>query len=140
MIINNIDAERERTLLSNRNLFKIFLESYLTLKKIICLNVQCLMGGWWGEYSFRCQPVDHSASPTATRVSSLLSCQRHGNGIYVCNKKSKTQPSPLVWDTVLFTLKLCIIFSPHVYTLNQAVRPSPTCKLERNKFTYISFN
>lgn len=27
------------------------------------------MGGWWGEYSFRCQPVDHSTNPTATRVS-----------------------------------------------------------------------
>jgi len=26
------------------------------------------MGGWWGEYSFRCQPVDNSASPTATRM------------------------------------------------------------------------
>lgn len=33
------------------------------------------MGGWWGEYSFRCQPVDHSASASATRVSSLLSCE-----------------------------------------------------------------
>lgn len=27
------------------------------------------MGGWWGEYSFRCQPVDYSDSPTAIRVS-----------------------------------------------------------------------
>ncbi|XP_031633497.1 elongation of very long chain fatty acids protein AAEL008004-like isoform X2 [Contarinia nasturtii] len=32
------------------------------------LFYECLMGGWWGEYSFRCQPVDHSASPTATRM------------------------------------------------------------------------
>lgn len=31
------------------------------------------MGGWWGEYSFRCQPVDKTSSPTATRVSSCRS-------------------------------------------------------------------
>lgn len=29
------------------------------------------MGGWWGQYSFRCQPVDYSPSSTATRVSAL---------------------------------------------------------------------
>ncbi|XP_055321833.1 elongation of very long chain fatty acids protein AAEL008004-like isoform X1 [Sitodiplosis mosellana] len=33
------------------------------------LFYECLMGGWWGEYSFRCQPVDHSSSPTATRIA-----------------------------------------------------------------------
>lgn len=27
------------------------------------------MGGWWDHYSFRCQPVDYSNSPTAIRVS-----------------------------------------------------------------------
>nr|CAD7400205.1 unnamed protein product [Timema poppensis] len=27
----------------------------------------CLMGGWWGQYSFQCQPVDKSNSPTAIR-------------------------------------------------------------------------
>ena len=30
---------------------------------------QSLMGGWWGQYSFRCQPVDYSNNPTALRVS-----------------------------------------------------------------------
>lgn len=30
---------------------------------------QCLMGGWWGEYSYRCQPVDYTNSPSANRVS-----------------------------------------------------------------------
>ena len=30
------------------------------------------MGGWWGDYSFRCQPVDHSTSGRAMRVSSLM--------------------------------------------------------------------
>jgi elongation of very long chain fatty acids protein 7 len=28
-----------------------------------------LMSGWWGSYSFRCQPVDYSDSPMALRVS-----------------------------------------------------------------------
>ncbi|KAL2725044.1 elongation of very long chain fatty acids protein AAEL008004-like isoform X1 [Vespula squamosa] len=28
----------------------------------------CLMGGWWGHYSFRCQPVDYSNSPTAIKI------------------------------------------------------------------------
>ncbi|KAG5883064.1 hypothetical protein JTB14_030439 [Gonioctena quinquepunctata] len=28
-----------------------------------------LMSGWWGSYSFRCQPVDYSRSPMAMRVS-----------------------------------------------------------------------
>nr|CAI5859069.1 unnamed protein product [Callosobruchus analis] len=28
-----------------------------------------LMSGWWGSYSFRCQPVDYSNDPMALRVS-----------------------------------------------------------------------
>ncbi|XP_077290972.1 very long chain fatty acid elongase AAEL008004-like isoform X2 [Arctopsyche grandis] len=32
------------------------------------LFYECLMGGWWGEYSFTCQPVDNSHSPTAMRM------------------------------------------------------------------------
>lgn len=33
------------------------------------LFYECLMGGWWGEYSFRCQPVDHGTTGRAMRVS-----------------------------------------------------------------------
>ena len=29
---------------------------------------QYLMSGWWGHYSFKCQPVDYSRSPMAMRV------------------------------------------------------------------------
>lgn len=36
--------------------------------KIIILSLQYLMSGWWGSYSFRCQPVDYSNSPMALRV------------------------------------------------------------------------
>ncbi|XP_037913213.1 elongation of very long chain fatty acids protein AAEL008004 isoform X1 [Hermetia illucens] len=32
------------------------------------LFYECLMGGWWGHYSFRCEPVDHSHSPMAMRM------------------------------------------------------------------------
>lgn len=28
-----------------------------------------LMSGWWGSYSFRCQPVDYSTSPMALRMA-----------------------------------------------------------------------
>ncbi|KAK6639768.1 hypothetical protein RUM43_008043 [Polyplax serrata] len=34
----------------------------------IWLFYECLMGGWWGQYSFTCQPVDYSSSPTAIRI------------------------------------------------------------------------
>uniref|UniRef100_A0A182TUC0 Elongation of very long chain fatty acids protein n=1 Tax=Anopheles melas TaxID=34690 RepID=A0A182TUC0_9DIPT len=32
------------------------------------LFYECLMGGWWGEYSFRCQPVDHGTTGRAMRI------------------------------------------------------------------------
>ncbi|XP_017867595.1 PREDICTED: elongation of very long chain fatty acids protein AAEL008004 isoform X3 [Drosophila arizonae] len=32
------------------------------------LFYECLMGGWWGSYSFRCQPVDYSDSATSRRI------------------------------------------------------------------------
>ncbi|KAL2725042.1 elongation of very long chain fatty acids protein AAEL008004-like [Vespula squamosa] len=30
---------------------------------------QCLASGWWGVYSFRCQPVDYSDDPMALRMA-----------------------------------------------------------------------
>lgn len=33
--------------------------------------MQCLMGGWWRQYSFRCQPVDYTRSHSAVRVSKI---------------------------------------------------------------------
>uniref|UniRef100_A0A1B6FPY0 Elongation of very long chain fatty acids protein n=2 Tax=Cuerna arida TaxID=1464854 RepID=A0A1B6FPY0_9HEMI len=45
------------------NLFQVIFSAWLFY--------ECLMGGWWGEYSFRCQPVDYSNSSSATRVSHL---------------------------------------------------------------------
>ena len=50
-----------------------FLESTKVKGQIIfLLGMQCLMGGWWSQYSFRCQPVDYSNSPTAIRVSKFV--------------------------------------------------------------------
>ncbi|XP_054274145.1 elongation of very long chain fatty acids protein AAEL008004-like isoform X2 [Macrosteles quadrilineatus] len=49
-----------RNVLIGYNLFQVIFSSWLFY--------ECLMGGWWGEYSFRCQPVDYSNSPSATRM------------------------------------------------------------------------
>ncbi|XP_058812073.1 elongation of very long chain fatty acids protein AAEL008004 isoform X2 [Topomyia yanbarensis] len=32
------------------------------------LFYECLMGGWWGVYSFRCQPVDHGTTGQPMRM------------------------------------------------------------------------
>ncbi|XP_017890685.1 elongation of very long chain fatty acids protein AAEL008004-like isoform X1 [Ceratina calcarata] len=42
------------------NLFQIIFSAWLFYES--------LMGGWWGHYSFRCQPVDYSNNPTAIRI------------------------------------------------------------------------
>ncbi|KYN10707.1 hypothetical protein ALC57_17314 [Trachymyrmex cornetzi] len=42
------------------NLFQVIFSAWLFY--------ECLMGGWWDHYSFRCQPVDYSNSPTAIRI------------------------------------------------------------------------
>lgn len=42
------------------NLFQVIFSAWLFY--------ECLMGGWWGQYSFRCQPVDYSNTPTALRM------------------------------------------------------------------------
>ncbi|XP_017890687.1 elongation of very long chain fatty acids protein AAEL008004-like isoform X3 [Ceratina calcarata] len=42
------------------NLFQIIFSAWLFYES--------LMGGWWGHYSFRCQPVDYSNNPTAIRM------------------------------------------------------------------------
>ncbi|XP_012288365.1 elongation of very long chain fatty acids protein AAEL008004 isoform X2 [Orussus abietinus] len=42
------------------NLFQVIFSTWLFY--------ECLMGGWWRQYNFRCQPVDYSNSPTAIRM------------------------------------------------------------------------
>uniref|UniRef100_A0ABD2WGF7 Elongation of very long chain fatty acids protein n=1 Tax=Trichogramma kaykai TaxID=54128 RepID=A0ABD2WGF7_9HYME len=42
------------------NLFQVIFSAWLFY--------ECLMGGWWRKYSFRCQPVDYSDSPSAIRI------------------------------------------------------------------------
>ncbi|XP_034241931.1 elongation of very long chain fatty acids protein AAEL008004 isoform X2 [Thrips palmi] len=49
-----------RKVLIYYNLFQVLFSTWLFY--------ECLMGGWWGEYSLRCQPVDYSDSPSATRM------------------------------------------------------------------------
>lgn len=45
------------------------LSHFSTFSYCYFLFTQYLMSGWWGSYSFRCQPVDYSNNPTALRVS-----------------------------------------------------------------------
>nr|CAD7455119.1 unnamed protein product [Timema tahoe] len=54
-----------RNVLIAYNLFQVIFSSWLFY--------ECLMGGWWGQYSFQCQPVDKSNSPTAIRDLILAS-------------------------------------------------------------------
>lgn len=59
---------------------KIIIRCFLKINKLLiftylsyCL-LQFLMSGWWGSYSFRCQPVDYSNNPMALRVN-IISLQ-----------------------------------------------------------------
>ncbi|XP_011301940.1 elongation of very long chain fatty acids protein AAEL008004 [Fopius arisanus] len=60
-------------LMENRKPFQLknVLIAYNLIQVIFStwLFYESLMGGWWGHYSFRCQPVDYSNSPTAIRIS-----------------------------------------------------------------------
>ena len=49
------------------------------------------MGGWWGEYSFRCQPVDHGTTGRAMRVSVASTPQRS-----CIPSKRSSDPSPFL--------------------------------------------
>ncbi|XP_043687001.1 elongation of very long chain fatty acids protein AAEL008004-like isoform X2 [Vespula pensylvanica] len=56
------------------------------------LFYECLMGGWWGHYSFRCQPVDYSNSPTAIKMV-------HASWWYYFSKFTEFM------DTIFFVLR-----------------------------------
>ncbi|XP_047344637.1 elongation of very long chain fatty acids protein-like isoform X4 [Vespa velutina] len=43
------------------NLFQVIFSSWLFY--------ECLASGWWGVYSFRCQPIDYSDDPMAMRMA-----------------------------------------------------------------------
>jgi hypothetical protein len=58
----------------------------------LCLSPQHLMSGWLLEYSYSCQPVDYSHSPTALRVSSAV-----------------------IYMSVAFTLKMELVGSPETF-------------------------
>ncbi|XP_058806698.1 elongation of very long chain fatty acids protein AAEL008004-like isoform X3 [Phymastichus coffea] len=66
------------------------------------LFYESLMGGWWGEYSFRCQPVDYSDNPTAIRMV-------HASWWYYFSKFTEFM------DTIFFVLRKK---TDHVSTLH----------------------
>ncbi|KAL4149781.1 hypothetical protein QTP88_003646 [Uroleucon formosanum] len=49
-----------RNILIAYNLFQVIFSSWLFY--------ECMMGGWWGEYSLSCQPVDYSNKPSTVRM------------------------------------------------------------------------
>lgn len=67
--------------------------------------MQCLMGGWWGEYSFRCQPVDRSSNPTATRVSpndnELANSRTKKNYLFLLQNNNKKKTMQKIKHTML---------------------------------------
>lgn len=60
-------------LMENRKPFKLrnVLIFYNLIQTLFStwLFYEYLMSGWWGSYSFRCQPVDYSDSPMALRMA-----------------------------------------------------------------------
>lgn len=66
------------------------------------LFYECLMGGWWGHYSFRCQPVDYTNNPTAIRMV-------HASWWYYFSKFTEFM------DTIFFVLRKK---NDHVSTLH----------------------
>ncbi|XP_050437307.1 elongation of very long chain fatty acids protein AAEL008004-like isoform X2 [Adelges cooleyi] len=49
-----------RNVLIIYNLFQVLFSSWLFY--------ECMMGGWWGEYSLKCQPVDYTDKPSTVRM------------------------------------------------------------------------
>ncbi|XP_066599089.1 very long chain fatty acid elongase AAEL008004-like isoform X2 [Prorops nasuta] len=66
------------------NLFQVIFSAWLFY--------ECLMGGWWGHYNFRCQPVDYSNSATAIRMV-------HASWWYYFSKFTEFM------DTIFFVLR-----------------------------------
>lgn len=54
------------------NLFHTYISVYWN--DYFFFYLQYLMSGWWGHYSFKCQPVDYSNNPMAIRVSDNQIC------------------------------------------------------------------
>ncbi|VVC25764.1 ELO family [Cinara cedri] len=52
-----------RNVLIFYNLFQVIFSSWLFY--------ECMMGGWWNEYSLSCQPVDYSNKPSTVRMVSI---------------------------------------------------------------------
>ncbi|XP_062703147.1 elongation of very long chain fatty acids protein AAEL008004 isoform X2 [Aedes albopictus] len=59
-------------LMENRKPFQLrntlILYNFVQVVFSAWLFYECLMGGWWGTYSFRCQPVDHGTTGQAMRM------------------------------------------------------------------------
>ncbi|XP_031349785.1 elongation of very long chain fatty acids protein AAEL008004-like isoform X2 [Photinus pyralis] len=66
------------------NLFQVIFSAWIFY--------ECLMGGWWGEYNYMCQPVDYSNSLSAIRMT-------HASWWYYFSKFTEFM------DTIFFILR-----------------------------------
>lgn len=55
-------------------------------------HTQSLMGGWLNHYSLRCQPVDYTDNPIATRVSYKVLIYALGSGNATYEKLTYSYP------------------------------------------------
>ncbi|KAK0081258.1 hypothetical protein PV326_007777 [Microctonus aethiopoides] len=63
-VMENRKPFQLRNVMIAYNLFQVIFSTWIFYES--------LMGGWWGHYSFRCQPVDYSDNPIAIRIFFVL--------------------------------------------------------------------
>lgn len=88
------------------------------------------MGGWWGEYSFRCQPIDHSSSPTATRVS----CRLRNDENHQQNIENQPKTKSDVWRVNIGNLNK----NDHIFLHKSYKTYDETKQRENQTHTHIS--
>lgn len=72
------------------------------------IMLQCMMGGWWNEYSFKCQPVDYSNKPSTVTVS--LKSKSNSSSIKYCkfNENQLRVFFTIIINTFFFVRHHCI--------------------------------
>lgn len=120
------------------------------------------MSGWWGSYSYRCQPVDYSTNPIAMRVSWFLTAikaftsnfvfifrwQTLVGGITSLNSRNFSTPSFSSWGksivrylhSMLSIMELCLSLFGWDWNLHQVKFESNQTKLIFQLLCYIFFS
>ncbi|KAK0166823.1 hypothetical protein PV327_004306 [Microctonus hyperodae] len=83
-VMENRKPFQLRNVMIAYNLFQVIFSTWIFYES--------LMGGWWGHYSFRCQPVDYTDNPIAIRMV-------HASWWYYFSKFTE------FFDTIFFVLR-----------------------------------